>query len=478
MKFTKRPDERYEIRLSGTGGQGIITAGMILGEACAFHAGLNTCMTQSYGPEARGGACRAELVVSNEEIDAPKPTSIDLLLAMSQESYDKYRNDIKEWGILVVDSSLVTFEPSSNTFPLPFTAIAREKVGFAVTANIVAVGFIAALTGLATLEQMKEVVAKKVPPGTEKTNFKALEIGFEGASGPISSTGLSISDYIVRDFTFSAPDDSIHSVVEKMAKSGGQSSLILDEGKLVGIFTFGDTARAISLGHDLKKTSVKKVMSKNVLTIHKATTLGKSLLLMEEHNYKTLPVVDDEGSVVGVLSYYVIHGKYSDENQLKDEVDFLDAARTMITGDRWSALRTIASAAKTLPKTALAIEAAHKLAQRKLDNIVVIDEEETPIGIITERDFCCRLVLRGLNPNKVTVEKVMTRKPAVLSTSASISDAYSMMISGGFHHLPLVGKQGKLRGCVTLADIAQIVHSRYYLNETYTQDQVPSYDDK
>ena len=202
MKFTKRPDERYEIRLSGTGGQGIITAEMILGEACAFHAVLNTFITQTYGPERLAGASRAELVVSNEEIDAPKPTSIDLLLAMSQESYDKYRNDIKEWGILVVDSSLVTFEPSSNTFPLPFTAIAREKVGFAVTANIVAVGFIAALTGLATLEQMKEVVAKKVPPGTEKTNFKALEIGFEGASGPISSTGLSISDYIVRDFTF------------------------------------------------------------------------------------------------------------------------------------------------------------------------------------------------------------------------------------------------------------------------------------
>src|SRR5512139_2762594 len=99
--------ERYEIRLSGSGGQGLILAGVILAEAAGIHDGKYVCQTQSYGPEARGGASKAEVIISDEEIDYPKAMKPDLLLAMNQRSCDTYLFDLKPNGVLVVDSTFV-----------------------------------------------------------------------------------------------------------------------------------------------------------------------------------------------------------------------------------------------------------------------------------------------------------------------------------------------------------------------------------
>ncbi len=106
--------ERYEIRLSGSGGQGLILAGKILAEAAAIYEGLNAVQTQSYGPEARGGASKAEVVISDTEIEYPKAIELDLLLSLTQESCMKYSSDLKEGGILIIDSSFVKDPPEGD----------------------------------------------------------------------------------------------------------------------------------------------------------------------------------------------------------------------------------------------------------------------------------------------------------------------------------------------------------------------------
>ena len=117
---------RYEIRLSGSGGQGLILIGIILAEAIGVYEGLNVVQTQSYGPEARGGASKAELVVSDEEIDYPKPQKVDLLLAMNQASCDLYYRDLKEEGKLLLDSTFVSQVPTNRAVRIPLTNLVRE----------------------------------------------------------------------------------------------------------------------------------------------------------------------------------------------------------------------------------------------------------------------------------------------------------------------------------------------------------------
>ena len=128
---------RYEIRLSGSGGQGIILSGIILAEALGLYGEKFVAQTQSYGPEARGGASKAEVIVSDEEIDYPKAIKLDLLLAMNQKSCDEYYRDLKEDGLLIVDSSFVTQVPTSKAIQIPFTRIAREKFRKEIVANII-----------------------------------------------------------------------------------------------------------------------------------------------------------------------------------------------------------------------------------------------------------------------------------------------------------------------------------------------------
>ncbi|MFQ5803939.1 MAG: 2-oxoacid:acceptor oxidoreductase family protein [Candidatus Methylomirabilales bacterium] len=176
---------RYEIRISGEGGQGVILAGIIVAEA-AIQDGRNVVQSQVYGPESRGGATKAEIIISDEEIDYPKAGRIDLLLALTQEACDKYWEDLKDTGTLIVDSTKIVALPSGRfaTFRLPILETAREKVGREVVANIVALGSVVALSQVISREAIEKAVLARVPKGTEEQNLKALAAGFELAQTP------------------------------------------------------------------------------------------------------------------------------------------------------------------------------------------------------------------------------------------------------------------------------------------------------
>lgn len=172
---------RYEIRLSGSGGQGLILMGIILAEAIGIYDGKHVAQTQSYGPEARGGSSKSEVVVSDEEIDYPKAMKLDLLLAMNQKSCDEFYPDLKPDGLLIVDSTFVTQVPTPKAFQIPFTRIAREKFKREVVANIVALGALSQLTPVVTTKSIESAVLARVPKGTEKLNRDALKAGISAA---------------------------------------------------------------------------------------------------------------------------------------------------------------------------------------------------------------------------------------------------------------------------------------------------------
>lgn len=172
---------RYEIRLSGSGGQGLIVAGIILAEASGIYDGKFVCQTQSYGPEARGGASKSEVVISDEEIDYPKAVKPDLLLAMSQRSCDAFFFDLKPNGILIVDSTFVKQLPTNIAMGIPFTQLAREKLGREMVANIIALGALATISGVVSLNSLEAAVLNRVPAGTEQLNKSALAQGIEAA---------------------------------------------------------------------------------------------------------------------------------------------------------------------------------------------------------------------------------------------------------------------------------------------------------
>jgi 2-oxoglutarate ferredoxin oxidoreductase subunit gamma len=173
--------ERYEIRLAGEGGQGLILAGLILAEAAVMYDGKNACQTQSYGPEARGGASKSEVVISTEEIDYPKVIAADVLLAMSQEACDKYYHDLKKDGLLIVDSVHVQRVPTSKAIRVPITKIAEEATGRSITANVVGLGLLAGLSGIVSREALEKAIAERAPRGTVELNLKALDAGFQAA---------------------------------------------------------------------------------------------------------------------------------------------------------------------------------------------------------------------------------------------------------------------------------------------------------
>jgi len=173
---------RVEFRLSGSGGQGLLLAGIVLAEA-AIQEGKNAVQTQSYGPEARGGSSKAEVVISDDDIDYPKATDPDFLLALTQESYKTYGPVMKK-GTIIVDSS-VTLDPAigARTVVLPILDTAATKIGKKVVANIVALGVLGGISGVAGAGTLKEAVLARVPKGTEQLNVGALEAGLALADG-------------------------------------------------------------------------------------------------------------------------------------------------------------------------------------------------------------------------------------------------------------------------------------------------------
>ncbi|MCJ7746295.1 MAG: 2-oxoacid:acceptor oxidoreductase family protein, partial [Desulfobacterales bacterium] len=172
---------RYEIRLSGSGGQGLILMGIILAEAMGIYDGKFVAQTQSYGPEARGGSSKSEVIVSDEEIDYPEAMQLDLLLAMNQKSCDEFYPDLKPEGLLIIDSTFVTQVPTSKAFQIPFTRIAREKFKREVVANIIALGALTQLSPIISSKAVESAVLARVPKGTEKLNRDALKAGIAAA---------------------------------------------------------------------------------------------------------------------------------------------------------------------------------------------------------------------------------------------------------------------------------------------------------
>jgi 2-oxoglutarate ferredoxin oxidoreductase subunit gamma len=186
---------RKEVRLSGFGGQGIILAGNILGKAVALFEGKNAVFTQSYGPEARGGACSADVVISDTVIHYPKVTRPDVIVFMSEEAKNTYGDLMGSEAIVIIDEDLVRTKglegKVSHLFAVPATRIA-EELGRKMVANIVMLGYFTAVTELVGYESLKKAVLSSVPKGTEELNTTAFDKGYrygEEVKGRQKETG-------------------------------------------------------------------------------------------------------------------------------------------------------------------------------------------------------------------------------------------------------------------------------------------------
>ena len=171
---------KMELRLAGSGGQGVILATVILAEAAVL-AGKYTAQSQAYGPEARGGSCKAEVLISEEPIGFTKVQKPTFLMVLTQKALEEYAKNLPESCLVLADESLEI--PADLKLPhlikLPILRTAQEKIGKAMTANIVAVGCINNLLGLVSQDVLREAVMMHVPKGTEALNGRALEAGFE-----------------------------------------------------------------------------------------------------------------------------------------------------------------------------------------------------------------------------------------------------------------------------------------------------------
>jgi len=170
---------RHEIRLCGYGGQGIILAGHIIGQAAALYEHKFATFIQDYGPEARGGACRADVVVSDERVLYPYIEAPMVLVAMSQAAYDKYSPRNREDTLVVIDQDLVTPKKvrSNRLLTIPARRIA-EELGRVMVANTVMLGFLTAVTSVVSIDAMSKSILASVPKNTEELNLDALEQGY------------------------------------------------------------------------------------------------------------------------------------------------------------------------------------------------------------------------------------------------------------------------------------------------------------
>jgi 2-oxoglutarate ferredoxin oxidoreductase subunit gamma len=170
-----------EIRIAGFGGQGVILAAAVIGKAKAIFEGGYATMTQSFGPEARGGSSSAQVILSSEPILYPYVTQPDMLVVMSQEAYTKFSPQLKPGGILIAEQELVRVDRIPNgvrAFGVPATRLA-EELGRKVVLNIVMVGFFGAVTDVLGAEALRKAVADSVPPAMEKLNLQAFDKGYE-----------------------------------------------------------------------------------------------------------------------------------------------------------------------------------------------------------------------------------------------------------------------------------------------------------
>ena len=170
-----------EIRIAGFGGQGVILSAIVIGKAVSIFEDGHATMTQSFGPEARGGACSAQVVLSDRPIDYPYVTRPDVLVVMSQEAYSRFTPELKDGGILIVEEELVRISglrSGIRVYSVPATRLA-EELGRRMVLNVVMVGFFAATTGLVTADALRQAIADSVPPATRDLNRRAFDKGYE-----------------------------------------------------------------------------------------------------------------------------------------------------------------------------------------------------------------------------------------------------------------------------------------------------------
>jgi 2-oxoglutarate ferredoxin oxidoreductase subunit gamma len=184
-----------EIRIAGFGGQGVILSAIILGRAAAIHHGDFATMTQSFGPEARGGACSAQLILSSTPILYPYVSRPDILVVMSQEAYTRFVPELKDGGTLIIEHDLVRLadlKPNTKVFSVPATRLA-EELGKRMVLNSVMVGFFTAVTHLLEKDAVVKAVAESVPSAFRDLNLKALEKGYDFGQ-QVGSTPLELPD--------------------------------------------------------------------------------------------------------------------------------------------------------------------------------------------------------------------------------------------------------------------------------------------
>jgi len=169
---------RQEIRISGFGGQGIGLAGYVLGRALSLYAGLEAVMTQAYGPEARGGASSADIVVSDEPIDYPFVEHPDILVALSQAAYARFRPVARPHALVLIDAELVDPGPEDSVHAIPAARLADE-LGARMATNMVMLGFFTAVTGLLEPAAMKQSIETSVKAATVPLNIRAFDAGCE-----------------------------------------------------------------------------------------------------------------------------------------------------------------------------------------------------------------------------------------------------------------------------------------------------------
>ncbi len=167
-----------ELRFAGFGGQGIIRSGIILGRAISIYDNRYATMNQSFGPEARGGACSSQLVVSDTKILYPYVNRTDYLVAISQEGYEKFEPELKDNGVLIRDSDLVKPHTKKRILSIPSTRFA-EELGNRIFANVVLLGFVTATTQLVSVEAMKKTIPESVPERYIDKNIQAFDKGYE-----------------------------------------------------------------------------------------------------------------------------------------------------------------------------------------------------------------------------------------------------------------------------------------------------------
>ncbi|MDR1137081.1 MAG: 2-oxoacid:acceptor oxidoreductase family protein [Synergistaceae bacterium] len=175
---------RYEIRIAGSGGQGVILAAVIIGQAAALkEEGMNAVQTQAYGPEARGGASKSEVVIARGEIDYPKAASPNLQVILTQKACDEYSHDTAAGGTVILDDFFVSEDPKvdAEIYRLPIVKTAREVIGREIVTNMVALGTVARVLELKNLvkpESIRNTILENVPSGTEELNSKAFDEGY------------------------------------------------------------------------------------------------------------------------------------------------------------------------------------------------------------------------------------------------------------------------------------------------------------